>query len=103
MLNGPPDLCVFKIPHLLALLELGGQGVLKALGSLCLTAYIALGISIHDPFPLCLFSPAFSCLMSSKPVRLLRDPQLQKQAGVDFKSVENFRSESNGKKKKAGM
>lgn len=77
--------------------------MLKALGSLCLTAYIALGISIHDPFPLCLFSPAFSCLMSSKPVRLLRDPQLQKQAGVDFKSVENFRSESNGKKKKAGM
>lgn len=36
--------------------------------------------------------------MSSKPAWLLRDPQLQKQAGVDFKSAENFRSESNGKK-----
>lgn len=81
----------------------GIRGVRSAeslLASLCLTVHIALGISIHNPFPLCLFSPGFSCLMSTKPARLLRDPQLQKQAGVDFKSVENFRSESNGKKKK---
>lgn len=70
----------------------------KAAGrSLPLIAYSAVSF-ILSPFPFCLFSPDFSCLMSSKPARLLRDPQLQKQAGVDFKSAENFRSDSNGKK-----
>lgn len=72
--------------------------MLKAAGQSLPRGVHSSASSVLSLFPLCLFSPDFSCLMSSKPAWLLRDPQLQKQAGVDFKSAENFRSESNGKK-----